>query len=358
VAVAVVRDLRDIRPAANAEELADFETDVLSGFVLARAAAGMADRTIGNDVVDLEQIRAWFGRPLWEMRPRDADVYFGKELRHASPLTRHGKAGTLSMFFEFLELRHRAEIYALTGDAVECPIDEMNRPAGSPQVRVRIPPSPEEIDTLFSGWAGELATCRKFSPSARNYTAARMMAQVGLRINESLGLDLDDVKWELGTFGKLNVRHGKGRRGQGPKQRIVPLINGGRATLEWFVRDVWANFDDDWTRPAVPLYPSERKNRDGSCKRVRQDAIRSGLHEATERYLPQWKGRLTPHVLRHFCASELYGSGMDLVAIQELLGHDWVATTMRYVHVQRTHIEDAWLKGQHRAADRLKGLRA
>jgi site-specific recombinase XerD len=47
---------------------------------------------------------------------------------------------------------------------------------------------------------------------------------------------------------------------------------------------------------------------------------------------------------------------MDLVAIQELLGHQWVATTMRYVHVHREHIEDAWLKGQQRAASRLEGL--
>ena len=47
---------------------------------------------------------------------------------------------------------------------------------------------------------------------------------------------------------------------------------------------------------------------------------------------------------------------MDLVAIQEVLGHSWVATTMRYVHVQATHVEDAWIAGQQRAAGQLKGL--
>nr|WP_211244427.1 tyrosine-type recombinase/integrase [Actinospica robiniae] len=67
-------------------------------------------------------------------------------------------------------------------------------------------------------------------------------------------------------------------------------------------------------------------------------------------------GRLTPHVLRHYCASQLYLNNMDLISIQELLGHSWVATTMRYVHVHRTRIEDAWLAGQSRAAERLKGL--
>jgi integrase/recombinase XerD len=47
---------------------------------------------------------------------------------------------------------------------------------------------------------------------------------------------------------------------------------------------------------------------------------------------------------------------MDLIAIQETLGHAWIATTMNYVHVHRTHIEDAWITGQDRATARLKGL--
>ena len=70
MALAVVRDLRDARaPAAGPEELEAFETDVLAGFVLARAAAGLSDGTISSDVIHLEQVRAWFGRPLWDMEP-------------------------------------------------------------------------------------------------------------------------------------------------------------------------------------------------------------------------------------------------------------------------------------------------
>lgn len=47
---------------------------------------------------------------------------------------------------------------------------------------------------------------------------------------EACLLDLDDVLWELGRFGKLNVRHGKGSRRRGPKPRLVPLINGADRT--------------------------------------------------------------------------------------------------------------------------------
>lgn len=52
--VAAVRDLREIRAPAGAEELEALETDVFAGFVLARAAAGLADGTITSDVVNLE----------------------------------------------------------------------------------------------------------------------------------------------------------------------------------------------------------------------------------------------------------------------------------------------------------------
>ncbi|WP_280255002.1 tyrosine-type recombinase/integrase [Nocardia wallacei] len=354
MAVAVVRDLRSHRPLASPEELAAFETDVLAGLVLARSAAGLTDGTIRGELSNLEQIRDWFGRPLWEMEPPDADSYFGRVLRAAPSGTRLARAAALSLYFEFLELRHKVELHAMTGRVVECPIDEMNRPRGRKDARLRIPPTEAEIDTLFAGWAQELTVCRKFAPMARNYAASRLMADVGIRVNEARHLDLADIRWELGSFGKLHVRIGKGARGSGPRERMVPLINGADRALRWYVQDVWGQFGDDPARDGAPLFPSER--RAGCRSRVGYDTLRAGLAEATATYLPSWAGRLTPHVLRHFCASQLYLNGMDLISIQEMYGHAWVATTMRYVHVHRSRIEDAWIAGQRRAAQRLEGL--
>ncbi len=356
MSLAVVRDLRDLRAPATPDELADFETDVLAGFVLARASAGLADGTISGDVNHLEQVRAWFGKPLWDMEPADADVYFGQVLRAAAKGTRLGRAQALTTFFAFLELRHKVEIHAMTGRFVECPIDEMNKPRGRKQAALRIPPTEAEVKVLFAGWREELTSCRKFGPTARNYVAAQLMSQVGLRVNEARNLDLADIKWELGRFGKLHVRIGKGARGSGPRERMVPLINGADRTVRWFVEDVWGHFDDDHRRPGAPLFPSERKNTDGTCRRVGDDALRAGLAGAACTHLPGWADTLSPHVLRHFAASQLYLSGVDLIAIQELLGHSWISSTLNYVHVHRTRIEDAWVAGQQRAANRLEGL--
>lgn len=82
-------------------------------------------------------------------------------------------------------------------------------------------------------------------------------------------------------------------------------------------------------------------------------ALRAGLAHATKRFLPVWSGQLTPHVLRHFCASSLYERGVDLKAVQELLGHARVETTTRYVHVRAEHLERAWAAAGGRVAGRL-----
>jgi site-specific recombinase XerC len=52
--------------------------------------------------------------------------------------------------------------------------------------------------------------------------------------------------------------------------------------------------------------------------------------------------RFSPHGLRHACATRNYERGVDLVAIQQMLGHWHVGTTMRYVTPSATFIEDAY----------------
>jgi len=94
-----------------------------------------------------------------------------------------------------------------------------------------------------------------------------------------------------------------------------------------------------------PNHNTRRTNRIADARRYQASSI------ATRMLMNTDSARTS-----HYCASQLYRGGMSLFAIQELLGHSWTGTTARYIHVHGTHVEDAWVAGQQRAADRWKGL--
>ncbi|MHB1173433.1 MAG: tyrosine-type recombinase/integrase, partial [Lacisediminihabitans sp.] len=304
------------------------------------------------------ELRSHVNIPLWQVKPADADAFLAG-LRRAglAASTRAGKAGVIAQFFDFAISRYQADINALTGWVIEQPIDEYNRQSGSSLGKVRVPPSDAEVDRLFGGWAASLQDERRFLPAARNYFAASLWRRVGLRITESTKLDLRDWRPDLGTLGKLHVRFGKGSRGRGSKQRLVPAINGADKLMDWWLGDVRHRFGPDWDDPDAPLIPSERFDHElGRTGRASDDVLRRGLVRATERFLPAWSGDLTPHVLRHYCASSLYLAGMDLKALQELLGHQWLSTTTQYIHVSSQHIEDAWAHANKSVEERFEGM--
>lgn len=355
--LAAVRNISSARALRTAEDVEDFEQEIVDQYALAMAAAGLSDGHVsGTRSVIIEFARSLSG-PLWSASCDDADRFLA-ELRRAgrSVSTRAGKAGMLAQFYDFVITRYQGDIHALTGVVVEQPIDEFNRQSGASLAKVRVPPADAEIDKLFVRWRHSVTEARKYLPAARDYFGASLWRRLGLRINETRMLDIRDWRPDLGEFGKLHVRHGKGSRGRGPRARLVPAINGADRLIDWWLAEVRHQFGNDWSDPDAPMLPSERRDPDfDRCGRVGDDGLRKGLTVQTGRWLPDWSGRLTPHVLRHYCASSLYGSGMDLKALQELLGHQWLSTTTRYVHVHSDHIEQAWVNANRRLEARFEG---
>ncbi len=337
MALAVVRSLRPQRD--DGVDLRDFEQELIDQYALAQAAAGLKDGTIAGSRLSLFEYLRVLGRPAWTAEPADADRYLLtlREQGHALA-TIYAKTGDVVRWYEFLIARYQGDIYALTGYTAGQPFDEFNRPPRPGPESVRIPPSQAEVDQLFDSWRQWLPTARKYLPAARDYLAASLWRRVGLRINETRMLDIRDWRADIGEYGKLHIRFGKGSYGRGPKNRLVPAINSVDALLDWWLTDVRHQFGDDWTDPDAPLLPSERRDEHtGRCLRIGPDALRAGLAGAVDRWLPGWSGRLSPHGLRHFCASSLYRSGVDLKAIQELLGHEWLSTTTGYINPRELH---------------------
>ncbi|CAM5412896.1 tyrosine-type recombinase/integrase [Streptomyces lavendulae] len=109
------------------------------------------------------------------------------------------------------------------------------------------------------------------------------------------------------------------------------MLDGLDLVLRWFLDDVRGKFPD-----SPVLFADE------SGGSLHRGTIRNRL-----RYLMELEGRpvterFSPHALRRACATHNYERGVDLVAIQQLLGHWTVSSTMRYVRPSATFIEDAY----------------
>lgn len=354
--LAVVRSIGFPSRLDTAESREDFEQELVDQYLLAAVGAGAADSSMAGDRGTIFEFSRFIGRPLWTAQPEDADRYLVHQRRvlGRARLTVQHKAASLGRFYDFLMTRYQGDIHALVGAVVVQPIDEWNKPSRADYGVARVPPEVAEVEALFAAWRDWLGDARKFLPAARDYLAASLWRRAGLRIRETYMLDIRDWRRDLGDYGKLHVRFGKGSRGRGPKTRLVPAINDVDALLEWWMVDVRHQFGDDYEDPDAPLLPSERRDQHtGWCRRVGDQALRDGLAHAVGMWLPAWSGRLTPHTLRHFCASSMYGRGVDLKAIQELLGHEWLSTTTRYIHVHSNHIENAWSVANARVEARL-----
>ncbi len=153
----------------------------------------------------------------------------------------------------------------------------------------------------------------------------------GLRVSELVGLDLADV-----DRGRRLLRV----RGKGRKERIVPYGGKAEEALAAYLpeRAAWrqgGGRDDD------PLFVNQRGGRltDRSVRRIVDAAVRrvASLH------------RLHPHSLRHAFATHLLEAGMDLRAIQELLGHASLATTQVYTNVDLEHLMAVYRRSHPKA---------
>jgi integrase/recombinase XerD len=160
----------------------------------------------------------------------------------------------------------------------------------------------------------------------------------GARVSEVVGLNLGDVAGAVDTTDLALVRV----LGKGDKERVVPLGRLARDALEdWLsgegrpllVPKKWRHRSD---ADAVFLNArGSRLTRAGAFGIVRTYAERVGLAE-----------RVSPHVLRHSCATHMLARGADVRVVQELLGHASIATTQRYTKVSPEHLRRAY-EGAH-----------
>lgn len=337
------------RPAAVGVPLdpGRFQVECMEAYLASWTARGFSPVTIENDGPLLERVLRLLGRPAWEVTVEDVDRMVGCLAEQGlATATRRGYVQAFKGFHRFLEVRKAVEIEAAFGVRLSCPVDEFNasRHVGDETPALLPPPSVQRLGEFFDFLKARIATARKYGPAARDYALFRTLYHGGLRADEAASLELCDVHFGRGPFGKLHVRFGKAAHGSGPRPRWVPMLDGLDLLLRWFVEQVRPRFPD-----SAVLFADE------SGGPLSRGTIRNRL-----RYLLELEGRpvrerFTPHSLRRACATHNYERGVDLVAIQQLLGHWTVGSTMRYVRPSATFIEDAYRRAVSTTLAELSG---
>ncbi len=154
----------------------------------------------------------------------------------------------------------------------------------------------------------------------------------GTRVSELSGLDLGDV--DLGA-GEMRVI------GKGDKERLVLLGRPATAALRVYIESARPTLIDKETSNAVFL------NRFGGRLSVRSiDTIvrKAGIAAGIDQ-------TVTPHLLRHTFATHMLNGGADLRVVQELLGHENIATTQIYASITQRRAREVYLQAHPRSAD-------
>jgi len=197
----------------------------------------------------------------------------------------------------------------------------------SPKIRNSLPTylRVEEIDKLLD--APDLA-----SPiGLRDRAMIEVLYSTGLRVSELLNLRISDIDMRMGCVRCI---------GKGDKERLVPI---GRKAIE-AVEQYLAQGRPKFARPSSPPPHNHVLFLTKNGRRLSRAWIWTILHDYGERL--GFRGRLTPHKLRHSFATHLLEGGADLRSVQLMLGHADISTTQIYTHVVEERLKQIY-KAHH-----------
>ena len=188
----------------------------------------------------------------------------------------------------------------------------------SPKIPMKLPDvlTIQEIDDMIN--AIDLSK----KEGQRNRAIIEVLYSCGLRVSELCGLRMSDLYREE-QFIRVT--------GKGDKERLVPISQRAMAELDAYFVDrsficIKPGFEDY-------VFISERLKKPLSrimvFHMIKQYAAEAGIRKS-----------ISPHTFRHSFATHLLEGGANLRAIQAMLGHESIATTEIYTHIDRTRMRE------------------
>jgi len=275
----------------------------------------LSDLTVSAYVRDLELYDAFLvargKRSASAVRVEDVEAYVGERAWAASTVAR--KIASLRAFHEFLRRRGLAE---------ENPALQIRPPRqGRPLPDVLTVP---EVESLLGATGGEKPA------EVRDRAMLEMAYATGLRASELVRLTLEEVDLEedlVRCFGKRS------------RERIAPFGGSAKRALVRYLE------------AARSAFLRDRGERTVFLTRLGRGFTRMGYWKLLEGYRKAagLTRPISPHTLRHSCATHLLEGGCDLRVVQEFLGHRSIETTRIYTHLDRNYLREEYTSFHPRA---------
>jgi integrase/recombinase XerC len=187
----------------------------------------------------------------------------------------------------------------------------------TPKLPKKLPrvPTIEEMNSVLDGQMPEIAAFPE-----RDRLMLELLYGCGIRNSELTGINLDDIR--LSAEAILI-------RGKGKKERYVPFGDSAKNALAAYLPARQAVLSGRRkNNPALLINQRGGRLTTRSVGRIiKKIAVAKGLSPDVH-----------PHTLRHAFGTHMLEEGADLRAIQELLGHERLATTQRYTQLSMKHL--------------------
>jgi site-specific recombinase XerD len=220
-----------------------------------------------------------------------------------APSTVARKLSGLSSWYGFL-----VKINALTAN----PVGGADRPHVSRDHSGTVGLSPSEVDALLAAAEADDGPAR-----LRNQAVLAILADLGLRVGEVVGLDVADLGYERGH---RSVRF-TGKGGVKRRRALTPASTAAVETYLMHRAGVEGAAVADLSGPLFVTGSGARMDRHAIFRLVRRLAERAAI--------PAWAD-LSPHSLRHAFATTARAEGVPLEDVQDAMGHADPRTTRRY----------------------------
>jgi site-specific recombinase XerD len=284
----------------------------LTGDLIAFTDGWLANRRLSDHTraAYRRDVGGWLG---W-CRERDLDPLaasfihlnaYARELESAgqTPATVARKLSGLSSWYGFL---------VKIGGLVANPVTGVDRPRVARDHSATIGLAATEVDALLAA-----AEAERGPAAVRTYAVVAVLADLGLRVGELVGLNIDDLGYERGH---RSIRF-TGKGGAARRRALTPAST---AALESYLLHRSAQTGiavEQLTGPLFVTATGARLDRHAVFRLVRHLAARAGIAAA---------GKLSPHSLRHAFATAARDEGVPLEDVQDAMGHADPRTTRRY----------------------------